>query len=152
MPSGDSPDGTGATVPGNKDRLLGTLRSAVPVGGSPTGAGESPVPPIFQTRFQESCPCCSPCAPPLAFAVGVSWHGPQHRCANPLHPRVRRCERGRVAAVPVRFGKPGGTIARVSPKAALCEEGVRWRMGRAQQRRFAKAGLGSPLDAGIHVA
>ena len=45
VPSGDSPDGTGAAVPDNKDGLLGSLRSAVPVGGSPTGAGESPALP-----------------------------------------------------------------------------------------------------------
>ena len=38
VPSGDSPDGTGATVRGNKNGRFATVRSAVPVGGSPTGA------------------------------------------------------------------------------------------------------------------
>src|SRR5881409_2044288 len=47
--SGDSPDGTGATVRGNRHGLFATLFAAVPVGGSPTGAGGSPAPPIFKT-------------------------------------------------------------------------------------------------------
>ena len=50
MPSGDSPDGMGATVRANRDALSPRLLSAVPVGGSPTGAGESPALPIFKTR------------------------------------------------------------------------------------------------------
>src|SRR2546426_7854215 len=37
VPSGDSPDGTGATVRGN--RLFATLLAAVPVGGSPARGG-----------------------------------------------------------------------------------------------------------------
>src|SRR5438477_4329685 len=41
VPSGDSPDGTGATVRANGDRLFATFLAAVPVGGSPTGAGGS---------------------------------------------------------------------------------------------------------------
>ncbi len=47
VPSGDSPAGTGATVRADQDGLAvaGSL-AAVPVGGSPTGAGESPAPPI----------------------------------------------------------------------------------------------------------
>src|SRR5881409_1763476 len=47
--SGDSPDGTGATVRGNRHGLFATLLAQVPVGGSPTGAGGSPAPPIFKT-------------------------------------------------------------------------------------------------------
>src|SRR5436309_2155170 len=49
VPSGDSPDGTGATVRANRHGVFATLPAAVPVGGSPTGAGGSPAPPIFKT-------------------------------------------------------------------------------------------------------
>src|SRR5713101_4347029 len=49
VPSGDLPDGTGATVRANGQGLFATLPAAVPVGGSPTGAGGSPAPPIFKT-------------------------------------------------------------------------------------------------------
>src|SRR6266516_5141909 len=49
VPSGDPPDGMGATVRAKEDGLCATWRSAVPVGGSPTGAGESPALPTFQT-------------------------------------------------------------------------------------------------------
>ena len=52
VPSGDSPDGMGATVPANGDGLFSRLLSAFPVGGSPTGAGESPALPIFKTRSE----------------------------------------------------------------------------------------------------
>src|SRR5213596_162627 len=52
VPSGDSPDRTGATVRANGHGLFTRLLAAVPVGGSPTGAGESPAPPIFRTRSQ----------------------------------------------------------------------------------------------------
>ena len=49
FPSGDSPDGAGATVRANGLGLFATLLAAVPVGGSPTGAVGSPAPPIFKT-------------------------------------------------------------------------------------------------------
>jgi len=49
-PSGDPPDGTETTIRGNENGLFAAWLSAVPVGGSPTGAGESPAPPIFKTR------------------------------------------------------------------------------------------------------
>ena len=49
VPSGDSPDETGATVRGNEHVLFATLLAAIPVGESPTGAGGSPAPPIFKT-------------------------------------------------------------------------------------------------------
>ena len=52
MPSGDPPDGTETTIRGNENGLFAAWLSAVRVGGSPTGAGESPAPPIFQTRSQ----------------------------------------------------------------------------------------------------
>src|SRR6266550_9307812 len=52
VPSGDSPDGTGAIVRGKAQGLFATLLAAVPVGGSPTGAGGSPAPPIFKTGSQ----------------------------------------------------------------------------------------------------
>ena len=79
VPSGDSPDGTGATVPGNNDGLLGTLRSTVPVGGSPTGAGESPALPIFQTR--------SKLEKGDQFNFTLTKNGEIHgRCVEPLDP------------------------------------------------------------------
>src|SRR6266545_7717695 len=81
VPSGDSPDGTGATDPGNAQGFFATLLAAVPIGESPTGAGGpsprrsgfghaggSPAPPIFKTgseagplprfarRYPSSCP------------------------------------------------------------------------------------------------
>src|SRR5216683_5489540 len=43
VPSGDLPDGTGATVRANGHGLFAKLPAAVPVGGSPTGAGGSPI-------------------------------------------------------------------------------------------------------------
>ena len=39
----------GAAIQANGDGLFATLLAAVPVGGSPTGAGGSPSPPIFKT-------------------------------------------------------------------------------------------------------
>ena len=51
VPSGDPPDGTGVTVRANEG-LFTRQASAVPVGGSPTGAGESPALPIFKTRSE----------------------------------------------------------------------------------------------------
>jgi len=50
VPSGDSPDGTGRASPADDDGLLVWAAAPVPVGGSPTGAGQWPAPPIFQTR------------------------------------------------------------------------------------------------------
>ena len=72
MPSGDSPDGKGATVSGNKDGLLGTLRSTDPVGGSRTGAGESPAPPIFQTHSEHSIPAVWQSSLSLGILLGLS--------------------------------------------------------------------------------
>ena len=43
-----SPEGTRTTIQIEGDALFARVRSAVPVGESPTGAGESPAPPIFQ--------------------------------------------------------------------------------------------------------
>jgi len=50
VPSGDSPDGTGRASSANEDSQVLGVALLVPVGGSPTGTGESPVLPIFQTR------------------------------------------------------------------------------------------------------
>jgi len=52
VPSGDSLDGTGRASPTNEIGLLLGAAMLVPVGGSPTGTGGSPVPPIFQTRSE----------------------------------------------------------------------------------------------------
>jgi len=42
----------GAVIQANGDGLFATLLAAVPVGGSPTGAGGAPAPPIFKTGSQ----------------------------------------------------------------------------------------------------
>jgi hypothetical protein len=52
VPSGDSPDGRASGSAANLDALFPAATSPVPVGGSPTGAVESPAPPIFQTGDQ----------------------------------------------------------------------------------------------------
>jgi len=49
VPSGDSPDGR-ASAFANSDASLVRTAHRIPVGGSPTGTGESPVPPMFQTN------------------------------------------------------------------------------------------------------
>src|SRR5438094_10320362 len=54
VPSGDPPDGTETTIRGNENGLFATWLRAVPVGGSPTGAGESPAPPIFKHALSDS--------------------------------------------------------------------------------------------------
>jgi hypothetical protein len=48
VPSGDSPDGTASASAGYLDARFPATTSPIPVGGSPTGMGESPAPPIFQ--------------------------------------------------------------------------------------------------------
>ena len=50
VPSGDSPDGTERRIFLAPARLSNPTRLAIPVGGSPTGTGGSPVPPILKTR------------------------------------------------------------------------------------------------------
>jgi hypothetical protein len=50
--TGDSPDGTETTLRTNQRGLPAKLLSTLPVGKLPTGAGESPAPPIFQARSQ----------------------------------------------------------------------------------------------------
>ena len=55
MPSGDSPDGMGKASLANEDGLLLGAATLIPVGGSPTGTGGSPVLPIFQTRSKDEC-------------------------------------------------------------------------------------------------
>jgi hypothetical protein len=52
VPPGDSPDGTGSALGGNKDGTFARSRLALPVGGSPTGTGGSPVLPIFRRRCE----------------------------------------------------------------------------------------------------
>jgi NAD(P)-dependent dehydrogenase (short-subunit alcohol dehydrogenase family) len=56
VPSGDSPDGTEATLQINQDGLSTKSLFALPVGKLPTGAGESPAPPIFRTHSKGSAP------------------------------------------------------------------------------------------------
>src|SRR6266566_5133263 len=55
VPSGDSPDSMGVAVRANGDGLFPGWLSAVPVGGSLTGTGESPALPVFKTRSQSAC-------------------------------------------------------------------------------------------------
>ena len=55
VPSGDSPDGTRGTIRAREDGRIANHRHAIPVGGSPTGAGESPAPPVPQPRLQLKC-------------------------------------------------------------------------------------------------
>jgi hypothetical protein len=68
VPAGDSQDGTGATVRANGHGLFATLLVAVPVGGSPTGAGGSPAPPIFKTSSQRAEDTEKPLETPSAVA------------------------------------------------------------------------------------
>jgi acyl transferase domain-containing protein/acyl-CoA synthetase (AMP-forming)/AMP-acid ligase II/acyl carrier protein/SAM-dependent methyltransferase len=56
VPSGDSADGMASVSAANLDALFPAATSPIPVGGSPTGAGESPAPPIFRTGSKESLP------------------------------------------------------------------------------------------------
>ncbi len=63
--TGDPPDGTGVTVRANETGLFTRQASAIPVGGSPTGAGESPALPIFKARSKSS-------SKKLAWAIGMS--------------------------------------------------------------------------------
>jgi len=53
VPSGDSPDGTERRIFLAPARLSNPTRLAIPVGGSPTGTGGSPVPPILKTRHRK---------------------------------------------------------------------------------------------------
>jgi hypothetical protein len=48
VPSGDSPDGMGRVSSTNASAALVLMTTVVPVGGSPTGAGESPALPFFR--------------------------------------------------------------------------------------------------------
>jgi len=56
VPSGDSPDGTTAWFSSIKKADCDVAHVAVPVGGSPTGAGESPALPILKTGCTVWCP------------------------------------------------------------------------------------------------
>jgi len=53
VPSGDSPDGMGETSLANQNDLSSKSPFSVPAGGSPTGAGGSPAPPIFQAPAKD---------------------------------------------------------------------------------------------------
>jgi internalin A len=50
VPSGDSPDGTGRASFTNRRSVAIAAASTIPIGGSPTGAGESPALPIQKRR------------------------------------------------------------------------------------------------------
>jgi ATP-dependent helicase/nuclease subunit A len=53
IPSGDSPDGMTSASVTYLDAGFPAVASSIPVGGSPTGAGGSPAPPIFWTGSKE---------------------------------------------------------------------------------------------------
>jgi hypothetical protein len=72
VPAGDSPAGTGATVRAAQGGLFATLTSNIPVGKLPTGAGESPAPPIFQTRFEKPSHGCRKPLNALAAVAGIA--------------------------------------------------------------------------------
>src|SRR5213593_1605031 len=72
VPSGDSPDGMGSASAANKDSLLLGSALLVPVGGSPTGTGGSPVLPIRQTRSKSPADLISI----QGFAQGLLQHHP----------------------------------------------------------------------------
>jgi Tol biopolymer transport system component len=55
VPSGDSPDGTATTLRTNQGKASAGVPPPIPVGGSPTGAGESPAPPTPQTAAERIC-------------------------------------------------------------------------------------------------
>ena len=52
VPSGDPPDGTRRAYRSKSYMHFVAGAAPIPVGESPTGAGESPALPIFQTGFQ----------------------------------------------------------------------------------------------------
>jgi malonyl CoA-acyl carrier protein transacylase len=64
VPSGNLPDGMVSAFAGNLDVRFPVTTSPIPVGGSPTGAGKLPAPPIFQTGAQ-STPPAAPVPPPI---------------------------------------------------------------------------------------
>jgi protein SCO1/2 len=58
------------------DRIKKTMRLAVPVGGSPTGTGESPVPPVLEIRPGKHRPLWPSIAAMLARAIFLVWAFP----------------------------------------------------------------------------
>src|SRR5213593_786795 len=71
VPSGDSPDGMVSASAANKDSLLLGSALLVPVGGSPTGTGGSPVLPnetrVLSARLSWQAPY---------FVAGTAFDGP----------------------------------------------------------------------------
>jgi len=56
VPSGDSPDETGEATLIKIDANFQNNINPIPVGGSPTGAGGSPAPPMLQSGHRRSFP------------------------------------------------------------------------------------------------
>jgi myxalamid-type polyketide synthase MxaC len=75
VPSGDSPDGMASASPANLDARLPATTSAIPFGGSPTGAGESPAPPTSQTGSKDAS----------RRFDRVDLQALQARCARPMN-------------------------------------------------------------------
>ena len=91
VPSGDPPDGTETTIRGNENGLFATWLSAVPVGGSPTGAGESPAPPIFKTRAEpQEAPVTILSTVSPSFQIGAKFRPARfsRERARPMRPRM----------------------------------------------------------------
>jgi hypothetical protein len=70
VPSGDSPDGRASASAANLDARFPAATSPVPVGGSPTGAGEPPAPPIFRIGSNGQ-PGVSTASDPVRFAAAL---------------------------------------------------------------------------------
>src|SRR5437762_12771622 len=103
--SGDSPDGTKGIVRANGHGFFATLPAAVPVGGSPTGTGGSPAPPIFKqgsamlSSVPETCPL--PSNDSLPSRAGVIHGADESACGT--HSGIRTCH----VRAGARISRPG---------------------------------------------
>src|SRR5438093_3772730 len=121
----------GRTSPANEDgRILGAAW-LVPVGGSPTGTGGSPVLPIFQTRSQ-STRSISGTTDALAPRLNRRQQREQRKSSllSPLSPVQARC--------PATSGHHAGECLPVVATAAGCFKG---RRGVFRRRRSDRASL-----------
>jgi N-acetylated-alpha-linked acidic dipeptidase len=80
VPSGDSPDGRASVLASNLNARFPATTSPIPVGGSPTGTGESPVPPLLQTAAKTDATTNGK-APPDSPLLGFTHSGTQEERA-----------------------------------------------------------------------
>jgi len=74
VPSGDPPDGTGRASQTKPDSAFATRAVSLPVGGSPTGAGGSPAPPVLQTSSEAGALVAGlPSGRDLLVGLGIIW-------------------------------------------------------------------------------